>query len=135
MEYIHTIRKLRKHDTRIIPEQVRTLADCLHWLSEDPDWSVVQSDKTGQWIPILVNDYIADMEIHLHRYCNKIPRSHLDRVYKDTMSLIDEIDHLCSDGEEQFLRSWAKTKKIPSVRLSITKTTKLSDQTVASPLG
>jgi hypothetical protein len=100
--------------------QDRTLADCLHWLSEDPDWSVVQSDKAGQWIPILVNDYIADMEIHLRRYCNKIPRrSHLDRVNKDTMSLIDEIDHLCSDGEEQFLRSWAKTKKIPSVRLSI----------------
>jgi hypothetical protein len=59
------------------------------------------------------------MEIHLRRYCNEIPQSHLDRVYKDTMSLIDEIDHLCSDGEEQFLRSWAKTKKIPSVRLSI----------------
>jgi hypothetical protein len=101
------------------PQKDRNLADCLHWLVEDPEWSVVQSDKTGQWLPILVKDYIADMEVHLCRYCNEIPRSHLNRVYKDTMTLINEIDHLCPDREEQFLRSWAKTKKNLSVRISI----------------
>ncbi len=100
MEYIHTIHNLCKKDTRIIPEKDHNLADCFHWLLEDPEWSVVQSDKKGQWLPILVKDYIADMEVHLCRYCNKIPRLHLDRVYKDTMTLIDEIDHLCSDREE-----------------------------------
>ena len=59
------------------------------------------------------------MEVHLRRYCNEIPRANLDQIYKDTNTFIDEIDHLCSDGEAQFLRSWCKTKKIPSVHLTV----------------
>ncbi len=59
------------------------------------------------------------MEVHLQRYCNEIPRANLDQIYKDTLTIIEGIDNLCSDGESQFLQSWCRTKKIPSVRLSI----------------
>jgi hypothetical protein len=59
------------------------------------------------------------MKIHLDRYCSEVNRSRLDEIYKDTTALIDEIDNLCSDGESAFLQSWLKTRKIPSLRLSI----------------
>jgi hypothetical protein len=57
--------------------------------------------------------------IHLNRYCNKIDRSRLDIIYKDTNALVDDIKDLCSDRETEFLRSWIQTRKIPSVWLSI----------------
>jgi hypothetical protein len=44
---------------------------------------------------------------------------YLDCIYRDTNALIDDIDHFCSDGEAKFLGSWCKTKKVPSVRLSV----------------
>ncbi len=28
-------------------------------------WALVQSDKTGQWLPMRVKDYISDMQIHI----------------------------------------------------------------------
>jgi hypothetical protein len=34
-------------------------------------------------------------------------------------AIIDDIKHLCSDGETDFLQSWVKTEKIPSVHLSV----------------
>ncbi len=80
---------------------------------------VPTSDKTGQWIPIKINNYIDNMMIHLNQYCNKIDRSRLNTIYKDTNALVDDIKDLCFDGETEFLRSWIKTRKIPSVRLSI----------------
>jgi hypothetical protein len=40
-------------------------------------------------------------------------------MYKDTTAIVDKIEDYCSDGEANFLKSWVKTKKIPSVRLSI----------------
>jgi hypothetical protein len=42
-----------------------------------------------------------------------------DRIYKDTTAIVNEIIDYCSDGEENFLRSWVETKKIPLVCLSI----------------
>ncbi len=59
------------------------------------------------------------MEIHLRCYCNEIHRSQLDRIYKDTTAIVNKIKDYCSDGKENFLRSWVETKKIPSVHLSI----------------
>jgi len=79
----------------------------------------VQSDKTGQWIPMRIADYVSDMQIHLDRYCNEVPRTRLDEIYKNTTALVEDIDHLCSDGESNFLHSWLKTRKIPSLRLSV----------------
>jgi hypothetical protein len=46
-------------------------------------------------------------------------RSRLDTIYKDTNALVDDSEDLCSDGEMEFLRSWIKTRKMPSVWLSI----------------
>jgi hypothetical protein len=66
-------------------------------------------------IPIRVIGYITDMEIHLRCYCNKIDRSQLDRIYKDTTTLVDDIKEICFDGKEIFLRSRIQTQKIPSV--------------------
>jgi hypothetical protein len=60
------MKKLRKNDTQKIPKCDRILATNLKALLEDPDWSLVQSDKIGQWIPIKINDYINDMMIHLN---------------------------------------------------------------------
>ncbi len=80
--------------------------------------SLVQSDKTDQWFPIRIINYIVDMEIHICCYCNKIDWSQLDRIYIDTTTIVDEIEDYCSEGEANFLRSWVKTKKIPSVCLS-----------------
>ncbi len=57
--------------------------------------------------------------IQLNQYCNKIDRSRLDTIYKDTNALVVDIKDLCSDGEAEFLQSWIKTRKIPSVWLSI----------------
>ena len=119
LEFVTSIKALREKDTRSIPERDKVLQEQLDALAKDPHWSIVQSDKTGLWLPIHIDDYIADMKVHLTRYCKEIPRSNLDRIYKDTNAIIDEIEHLCSDGETQFLRSWCKTKKIPSVRLSV----------------
>ena len=118
-EFVTTLSALHKEDKRSIPECDRALQDQLDALARDPTWSVVQSDKTGLWLPIRIADYVADMEGHLNCYCNEIPRSNLDRIYKDTNAIIEDIEHLCSDGEAQFLRSWCKTKKIPSVCLSM----------------
>ncbi len=113
------MKKLCKKDMQEIPESNRILATNLKALLEDPDWSLVQSDKTSQWIPIKINNYIDNMMIHLKWYCNKIDRSRLDTIYKDTKTLVDDIEDLCSDRETEFLRSWNKTRKIPSVWLSI----------------
>jgi hypothetical protein len=58
---------LRKEDMQKKPERDRILATNLKALSEDPDWwSLVQLDKTNQWIPIRINNYIDDMMIHLN---------------------------------------------------------------------
>jgi hypothetical protein len=119
MNFLRVMHDLCKKDTRIIPERDHALVTLLQQLSEDPNWTLVQSDKTGQWIPIRIIDYIADMEIHLHRYCNKIDQLQLDRIYKDTTAIVKEIEDYCSDGKANFLRSWVKTKKILSVCLSI----------------
>ncbi len=113
------MKKLCKKDTREIPERNCILATNLKALLKDPDWSLVKSNKTSQWIPIKINEYIDNMMIHLNQYCNKIDRSRLDTIYKDTNALVDNIKDLCSGGEMEFLQSWIKTRKIPSVRLSI----------------
>jgi hypothetical protein len=63
---------LCKKDTHVIPKIDNKLATSLQKLSKDPDWTLVQSDKTRQWIPIRIINYITDMEIHLRRYCNEI---------------------------------------------------------------
>jgi hypothetical protein len=86
---------------------------------EDLDWSLVQSDKTGQWIPIRIVDYIDEVKIYLNQYCNEINRSNLDKIYQNNNALVDKIEHPCSDGEAEFLQNWIKTRKIQSVRLSI----------------
>jgi hypothetical protein len=119
MEFLCVMHGLRKKDTRVIPKIDDKLATSLQILSEDPNWTLVQSDKMGQWILIRIMDYIAYLEIHLRRYCNEIDRLLLDQIYKDTTAIVDEIKDYCSDGEENFLRSWVETKKIPSARLSI----------------
>jgi hypothetical protein len=113
------MKKLGKKDMQKIPECNRIPATNLKALLEDPDWSLVQSDKTGQWIPIKNNNYNGNMMIHLNQYCNKIDRSRLDTIYKDTNVLVDNIEDLCSDRETEFLQSWMKTRKIPSIWLSI----------------
>jgi hypothetical protein len=60
------IKKQRKKDMRNIPNRDRILATNLKALSEDPDWSLVQSDKTSQWIPIRITNCINNMMIHLN---------------------------------------------------------------------
>jgi hypothetical protein len=119
LEYINMMKKLSKQDTREIPEWDRILATTQKALLEDPKWSLVQSDKTGQWVPIRFNNYINNVIIHLNWYCNKIDRSRLDTIYRDTNALVDDIEDLCSDREMEFFQSWIKTRKIPSIRLSI----------------
>jgi hypothetical protein len=68
MEFVNSIKALRKEDTRSIPERNHVLSEHLCALAKDPHWSVMQSNKTGQWLPIHINDYIADMEVHLTCY-------------------------------------------------------------------
>jgi hypothetical protein len=106
MEFVRIMGALRKKDTRTIPEIDRELAQSLRPLAEDPDWTLVQSDKKGQWISIRVLDYIADMEIHLQRYCNEILCSQLDRIYKNPTARVDDIEYLFSESKTSFLRSW-----------------------------
>jgi hypothetical protein len=60
------MKKLRKKDSQEIPKRDRILATNLKALLEDPDWSLLQSDKTSQWIPIKINNYIYSMMIHLN---------------------------------------------------------------------
>ncbi len=119
MEFLFIMHGLCKKDTRVIPKIDDKLVTSMQKLREGPDWTLVQPDKTGQWIPIRIIDYIVDMEIHLHCYSNEINRSQLDWIYKDTTTIVDEIEVYCSDGKANFLRSWVKTKKIPSVCLFI----------------
>jgi hypothetical protein len=52
-------------------------------------------------------------------YCNKIDRSQLDCICKDTTTLADDIKEICSNGKDTFSRSWIQTRKIRSVWLSI----------------
>jgi hypothetical protein len=119
MEFVNSIKALQKKDMRSIPERDRVLAKCLRALAKNLDWSVVQSDKTGQWIPIHINNYIADMEVHLNHYCKEIPHTNLDQIYQDTNAIIDDIEHLCSNGEINLLQSWVKTKINPTVHLTV----------------
>jgi hypothetical protein len=58
MEFVNSTKALRKKDMTFIPDYDRALAKCLHELAEYPDWSVVQSDKTGHWLPIHLNNRI-----------------------------------------------------------------------------
>jgi hypothetical protein len=119
MKFVNSIKALRKKDTRPIPESGRILAERLRALAKNLDWSVVQSNKTGQWLPIRINVYIAYMEVHQNRYCKEILHANLDQIYQDSNAIIDNIKHLCSNGEMDVVRSWVKIKKIPSVRLSV----------------
>jgi hypothetical protein len=61
---------LHKEDTCNIPETDRDLAQSLQALAEDPDWSLVQSDKTSLWIPIkyahLSNNHMPINQIICH---------------------------------------------------------------------
>jgi hypothetical protein len=50
------LKKLRKKNMQEIPKRDRILATNLKALLEDPDWSLVQSDKSSQWIPIRINN-------------------------------------------------------------------------------
>jgi hypothetical protein len=65
-EYNNMIKKQCKKDTRNIPDRDRILATSLKALSEDPEWSLVQPDKTSQWIPIRITNCINDIMIHLN---------------------------------------------------------------------
>ncbi len=119
MEFVNIMKSLCKKDTRHFPECNHALTNCLRNLAKDPDWSVVQLDKTCQWIPIWIADYINNKEIHLNHYSNEIPCSNLDQIFRDTNTLIEDINHLCSNEEVQFLKSWVKTRRILSMHLFI----------------
>jgi hypothetical protein len=62
-------------DARLIPNRDWDLFEKLGALMEDPDWLLVKSNMTGQWIPIRITNYITDLSIHLNRYCNEFDRS------------------------------------------------------------
>jgi hypothetical protein len=111
--------EVRQKDTCSISPQDSILTKKLWALADDPDWSLVQSDKTGLWVPMCITDYIADMKVHINHYCTEIPRTRLDSIHKDTKAFMEEINHLVSDGQRQFLNSWINTKKIPTLRLSV----------------
>jgi hypothetical protein len=66
-----------------------------------------------------LTDYIADMKVHINRYCTEITRARLDSIHKDTKAFVEEINHLISDGEQQFLDSWINTNKTPTLQLSV----------------
>jgi hypothetical protein len=106
---------LQQKDTRSISPQDRILTEKLRALADDLDWSLVQSDKTGLWVPMHITNYIADMKVHINRNCTEIPHTRLDSIHKDTKAFVEEIDHLVSDGKQQFLDSWINTKKIPTL--------------------
>jgi hypothetical protein len=113
MKFLHIMHGLCKKDTRVMPKIDNRLATSLQKLSEEPDWTLVQLDKMGQWIPVRIIDYIAGMEIHLRPYCNEIDRLQLDQMYKDTTTIVDMIEDYCSNGEANFPRSWVKQRKYP----------------------
>ena len=113
------IKALCKKDTRLIPQCDWILAANLRALAANPEWTLVQLDKTGQWTPMRISDYISNMQVHLDRYCSEISRSRLDEIYKDTEALIKEVETFRSYGESDFLRRRVKTRKIPSLCLSI----------------
>jgi hypothetical protein len=56
MKFVHIIGALCKEDTCTIHEINHKLAQSLRALAKDPDWTLVDSDKAGQWIPIRVLD-------------------------------------------------------------------------------
>jgi hypothetical protein len=66
-----------------------------------------------------ITNYIADMKVHINRYCTEIPRTRLDSVHKDTKAFVEEINHFISDGKQQFLDSWINMKKIPTIQLIV----------------
>jgi hypothetical protein len=75
---------------------------CQHMFNSIPPYNWKTSTHTH---------YIADMELHLNHYCKEIPHTNLNQIYWDTNTIIDDIEHLCYDGEIKFLQSWVKTKK------------------------
>ncbi len=59
------------------------------------------------------------MKVHINCYCTETPCTRLYSIHKDTKAFVEEINHLVSDGERQFLDSWINTKKIPTLQLSV----------------
>jgi hypothetical protein len=62
-----------------------------------------------------ITDYIADMKVHINRYCTEIPRIQLNSIHKDTKASMEEINHLISDGKQQFLDSCTRPLGLPQV--------------------
>jgi hypothetical protein len=87
-EFISTIAHLHQKDTWIIPQCNQELAMSLHALAEDPDWSLVQLDKTSQWATIWIVDYNADMQVHLDHYWQRFPTKDLTRFTKTQTPLL-----------------------------------------------
>jgi hypothetical protein len=68
---IRMLSSLQQKDTCSISPQDRILTEKQQALADDPEWSLVQSDKTGLWVPMRITDYIANIKVHINRCWEK----------------------------------------------------------------
>jgi hypothetical protein len=74
------MKSLQKKDTHTIPECNKVITNTLPALANNPVLSLIQSDKTGQWLPMHINDCIVDMQVHINQYCTETPSTKLDSI-------------------------------------------------------
>ena len=65
----------------------------------------------------LLDDYVKDMCVHLHKYCTEIDNAHPIEVFTKCNELLEENTYLMMEGESSYLEGQINSKSIPSLRL------------------
>ena len=104
---MNSITSLRKNDAKNISNKDTYISDCLHLLANDPDWALIQSDKTGQWMPMCIKDYILTC-ISTSNDTAMIPHSILDSIYQNTLKLISKIEWHLPTGNTNSSNHWSR---------------------------
>ncbi len=114
-EFISTIAHLHQGHINHPPMQPRTcyVPTCTGQGPRLVTSSIGQDRSVGYNLHYWLHCKYADPPRSLPK---EVPRQRLDQIYKDTNTLVDRIEHLCSNSKTQFLKSWIRTHNIP-VRL------------------
>jgi hypothetical protein len=81
---------------------------------------IVPTDKTNSFTTMEVNEYKQKVIRHLLKDGKVIPRrERLTEAHEQALTLMENIDHLCSKNETNFIQESLKPKAIPSPKLLV----------------
>ena len=65
----------------------------------------------------LLDNYVKDMCVHLHKYCTEIDNAHLIEVFTKCNELLEENNYLMTEEGSSYLEKLINSRYIPSLQL------------------